>query len=361
MTNYLDEQIASVVPRVRSFLGAAEPGHFLVNAYFPAPGSPPPRLDRLDLRNPDDLHRWLGAHLANNRSFWKAREGLKDDYIPATGPSFGYAEFTAWLGLEVQLQPTTSLALPCYRDIREAPATLTFSEDAPWVRLMRDSYAWLRAQQRGDFVLAVRGASSPMEMANAMRGDDLFMDFLDAPEHCHRLLNALTGIYPSYFNLLRSWADPVAEGHILSSWLTVWMGPDAIGHLSNDTAMLCSADVYEEFGFPYEARLVDQYSTVCYHVHSEQMHYLPRLAQLPRLKLLQVQDDPKTGSNMKNLDAILRATGDCALMLAGTPAEIVPCFDRLAARNVYFRAYCANREEAEDFVSRARRRSKPLT
>ena len=355
----LQNQIRSAVPRTRAFFQAAEPGHFLIHAGFPAGKKPAPPLDQLDLENPDDLHLWLGIQLENKRAFWKAREGLPDDYIPSLAPSFGYAEHAAWLGLKVMLQPTTSLPVPIYDDIAQVPRELSFSEEAPWVRLMRDSYAWLKEQQRGDFVLSVRGGASPMELANSMRGDDLFMDFLEEPDHCHRLLNALTELYPSYFNLLRSWADPV-EGGVLSAYLNLWMGPNAIGHLSNDTAMLCSSAVYEEFGFPYEARLLSHYDNVFYHVHSEKMHYLPRLARLPNLRLIQVQEDPQVGSNMKNLEAILEATGDCALMLTGSPEEIIPRLDLLATRNVCLSANCADRNEAESLVAAVRKHSKPL-
>ena len=359
MKSGLEDQIRSVVARTRTFFLAEAPGHFLVTASFPVEGKPAPPLDRLDLENPDDLHLWLGNQLENRRAFWKAREGLADDYIPSIAPFFGYAEHAAWLGLKVMLQPTTSLAVPVYDDISQVPQELSFSEDAPWVRLMRESYAWLKEQQRGDFVLSVRGGASPMELANSMRGDDLFMDFLEQPEHCHRLMNALTELYPFYFNLLRSWADRV-EGGFLSAVFDLWMGPNPIGHLSNDAAMLCSSAVYEEFGFPYEARLLSHYDNGYYHVHSEKMHYLPRLAQLPNLRLIQVQADPQVGSNMKNLEAIMAATGDCALLLAGSPQEIIPRVDLLATRNVFLRASCADRNEAEVLVAAIRKRSKPL-
>ena len=355
----LEEQIRSVVARTRAFFRAGDPGHFLVTASFPAEEKSLPPLDRFDLETPDDLHLWLGNQLENKRTFWKAREGVTDDYIPSIAPFFGYAEHAAWLGLKVVLQPTTSLAVPVFDDISQVPLELSFSEDTPWVRIMRESYAWLKEQQRGDFVLSVRGGACPMELANSMRGDDIFMDFLEQPEHCHRLMNALTELYPSYFNLLRSWADRV-EGGFLSSSFDLWMGPNPIGHLSNDAAMLCSTAVYEEFGFPYEARLLSHYDDGYYHVHSEKMHYLPRLAQLPNLRLIQVQADPQVGSNMKNLEAIMAATGDCALLLAGSLQEIIPRLDLLATRNVILRAICANRNEAETLVAAVRKRSKPL-
>lgn len=360
MTTYLQSQIASVVPRTRAYLNARGPGHLLINAFFPVEEKPLPPLDTLVLHDANDLHRWLGLQLENKRAFFQAREGLEDDFIPAMAPSFGYAEHTAWLGLDVLLQPTTSLAKPVYSDISEAPEKLAFSPDAPWVRLMRESYDWLRENQRGDFVLSVRGASSPMELANAMRGDDIFVDFLDEPDHCHRLIGALTDLYPTYLNLLRSWCDPVEDGHILSSYLNVWMGPNAVGHLSNDAAMLCSSSIYEEFGFPYESRLLEHYDNAFYHVHSEKMHYLPLLTKLPNLRLVQVQDDPRVGPNMKNLDAIFAATNSVPLLLAGSPEEIYPQLDRLADRNVYLRAYCANRSEAEALVAVVRKKSKPL-
>ena len=97
----LSDQIRSVVPRTRAFFRAGDPGYFLVAASFPTEEKSPPPLDRLDLENPDNLHLWLGNQLENRRAFWKAREGLADDYIPSIAPFFGYAEHSAWLGLKV--------------------------------------------------------------------------------------------------------------------------------------------------------------------------------------------------------------------------------------------------------------------
>ena len=74
---------------------------------------------------------------------------MPDDCIPLIAPFFGYAEHAAWLGLKVMLQPATSLAVPAYDDIARVPQELSFSEDAPWVRLMRESYAWLARTNHG--------------------------------------------------------------------------------------------------------------------------------------------------------------------------------------------------------------------
>ena len=75
---------------------------------------------------------------------------------------------------------------------------------------------------------------------------------------------------------------------------------------------------------------------------------------LSRLNL----EDPQVGSNMKNLEAILKATGDRALMLSGSPGEIIPRLDLLATRNVCLRACCADRNEAESLVAAVRKHSK---
>ena len=124
--------------------------------------------------------------------------------------------------------------------------------------------------------------------------------------------------------------------------------------------MLCGPDLYEEFGFPYEQRLLAGFGGCLYHIHNQHLHYVPRLAQLEKLSLLEIAHDPKTPQPLEDLPRILKHTGDANLMLHG-PAELWrEHIDELVGRNVFCEVHCRDREEAEQMVAFIRERSKPL-
>jgi len=124
--------------------------------------------------------------------------------------------------------------------------------------------------------------------------------------------------------------------------------------------MLCSSDVYEEFGYPYECRLATAFDHVLYHIHNEQLHYVPKLATLPNLAMLEVARDPKTVPPIEDLPRILEATGSVNLMLYADSDQVRTHIEELVDRNVFFQVTCEDYRDAEDIIAFVRDRSEPL-
>jgi hypothetical protein len=353
----LQKHIGRVVGRSRSFCGATEPGHFLVNVQIPYkyPGRTHPLCDfDLDTQLTDYLEERLNAA----RPLWALKEGLDDDSIPSFHPRFGIAEHSAWLGMEVRYQSNTCLPVPMLKSPADLDR-LELSEETKWFRYMQTGYEYLRSRKDGTFALSIRGSMGPMDLANAVRGDDIFTDFLLEPDFAHRLLAFLVDAIHWYYGHLASWADDVEGGRVFR-FGNSWMGPRCLGHLSNDAALLCSPEVYAEFGFPYERQLAERYDGILYHVHNEKMHYVPSVARLPRLRLLEVANDPMTPAPIEDLNRIFATTGSANLMLHATSEQVRRHIDQLKARNVFLNVQCRDRAEAEDMVAFVRRHSEPL-
>ena len=90
------------------------------------------------------------------------------------------------------------------------------------------------------------------------------------------------------------------------------------------------------------------------------MHYVPSLAALPKLALIEVTHDPKTAPLLTDLPRIFAATGSVALLLRGTSDEVRAHAEELGERNVFIHAACRDRADAEDLIRFVRDRSKPL-
>jgi hypothetical protein len=346
----------AVVNRSRAFYRAAGPGHFLISAVVPAETPDIPPLTNFDLDH--QLTEWLDLKLAAAIAVWRAKADLADDSIPSICPHFGICEHSAWLGLVAVLQTDTCLAMPSLKSPQDLERW-RLSRRTKWFQYMRKGYDYLRSKKDGTFVLSIRGAMTPMDLANAWRGDELYLDFLLRPEFVRRLMKFLVQAIPWYYGQLSSWADDIGGGRVFY-FGGGWMDKDVIGHLSNDAAMLCSPEVYDRFGFPYEAELAKRYGGVFYHVHNERLHFVPRVSQLKGMKMLEVSNDPKTPGALDDLDRIFGATGSANLMLHGTADEVRASIDRLKERNVFLQVSCRDRSEAKDIVAFVRDRSKPL-
>ncbi len=352
----LNEHIQNVVNRASAFFGQTEPGHYLLSVWVPheIPKSPP--LFDFDLDH--QLTEWLDVILVRDRAFLRSKAGLDDDTIPAVSPFFGIAEHSAWLGTEVLLQADTCLPVPIIKEPADL-AKLHFSETDKWFGYMKKGYEYLHSQKDGSFVLSVRGTMAPMDIANALRGDELFVDFLLQPDFVHQLLGFLVKAIRWYYPRLCSWADQINAGYVYRHGMN-WMPPNTIGHLANDAAMLCSAKVYAEFGFPYETQVVAGYDQVFYHVHNEKLHYIPQLAQLPGMAMLDVTNDPGSPTTVEDLERIFAATGSANLMLAMTSNQVRAHLDEMDSRNIFLRVNCVDRADAEDVIAFVWDRSKAL-
>jgi len=351
----VSESIDAVGKRSRAFYRATEPGHFLINALVPVETPDIPPLNHFDLDN--QLAEWLDYKLAAARPVWRAKAGLDDDAIPSICPQFGIAEHSAWLGMDVTLQTDTCLPIPSLKSPEELEG-YRLSRQTKWFQYIKKGYDYLRSKKDGTFVLSLRGTMAPMDMANAWRGDELYVDFVLQPDFVHRIMKFLVQAIPWYYRHLSGWADSIDGGHVFYMG-SGWMDKHVLGHLSNDAAMLCSPKIYDEFGFPYEAELVKKYGGVFYHVHNEKLHFVPRVAQLPRMSLLEVSNDPRTPGALADLDRIFAATGSVNLMLYGTGDQVRASIDQLKKRNVFLHVSCRDLKEAQDIVAFVRDRSKP--
>ena len=185
----------------------------------------------------------------------------------------------------------------------------------------------------------------------------LHTHFILQPNFVHRLMKFLVEAVDWYYRHLRTWADDIDGGYVQYIG-SGWMDKKIIGHLSNDAALLCSPEIYDEFAFPYESELIKKFSAVFYHVHNEKMHFIPKLAKLPGMKLLEVSNDPKMPGTLEDLDRIFAETGTANLMLHGTSDQVRSCIDHLKGRNVFLQITCQDRKEAEDIIGFVRNHSR---
>lgn len=342
----LESRVKNIISKTRLFYEAESPGHFLVRTSFPVELPPVPDLRTVDMEK--DKEMFLKAWLKMYKAVWESKKDVGDDEIPAIFPRYGIAEHSAWMGQEVIPQSDTNHPVELLGSLTETDK-IDLTGNTPWFRYMKESYEILRWMQDGTFLLAPRGAMAPMELANVLRGNDMLMDFILNPDDSRKLISLLTEAGKWYYRHILEWSDEIEGGNTFAygyGW-----AENCFGHLSNDTAMMCAPDVYNEFGLPYEIELTKGYDSVIYHAHSAGLHFLDQVAEIPNLKLLEISEDPTAPEPIETLETIYASTpGINHFMIHGTPDQFKENIHKLKQRNIFCDVLCRTENEAKEMV-----------
>ncbi len=285
----LRPDIDDVIDRARRFATNGATGDALVTVNVRQGGGPTVKgLDEWSF--PADMEAFLDATIAAFEHTWRGRADIQDDSIPALSPRYGIAEHSAFVAGEVDFSSMTSWPHPVISDYSEL-ASLELREDNVWLRLVIDGLAYLRERGEGKFTIKLRGAMAPMDLANALRGNDMYMDIYERPEDLHRLLafcvEASQWFLSHQLDVVGSFHGGILIGPAL------WTPGRSIGHLSEDASVLCSPDVYMEFGKPYTERLVAPYDEANMHLHTAGAHAFEGITSIDKLTSFELAPDPK--------------------------------------------------------------------
>ena len=238
---------------------------------------------------PRDTIPYLDLRGQRELAYWQARATLDDDLIPSIAPWYGIAEHTAFLGGEVELSETTSynhVILPDWADFDK----LKLDPDNAWLKMVVDGISHYKATLGDEITARQRGADGPSDIANIVRGNDLFYDLYDEPELVKKLASFCAEAIRFTIERQKAASGPVAEGYLTG--FEIWMPGNAIGHLSEDASCMMSPDSYEELFFDALKQTVAGYDNAMLHTHSLGRVMLPFFAQVPQISVIELSSDP---------------------------------------------------------------------
>lgn len=337
-----------ILSRVYHFSTRAKFGA-LINIDYRGSGFPlPPRTPFPHWRFPDDLHRYLDEQIELLLDKWSSKNGIDDDAVPVLYPRFGIAEHSAFVAGEVDYEEDTSYARPCVKNLNEL-SYLTLREDTPWLRMVTEGISYLAEESQGRYAVAQRGAMSPLDLANALRGNDLFTDFYDTPEAVHRLLDFCVTACAFYIDR-QIQVVPRLNGGSYSGCYT-WLPDGGVGHWSEDTSVLCSARQYREFGRPYTLRLAARYNSILVHLHTAGAHSHADILTIPGIEMCELANDPGTPRGIDLLRDHRDLYAGKTLKLFVTPEEIRTHRDFLRESKTLLFCRVNDLDEAKDVVN----------
>jgi len=258
---------------------------------------------------------------------------LDDDMIPWVGPDFGIAIHHAHLfeGLPVRLAEWTSWAPhPLTGPDGLHPdkiAAIRFNPNNIWVRRILEMLQYWTEHNDGSYVVAGHGPFGPMDMANAIRGNDLFLDFYDNPEELSLLLDRCVDAIAAFEMHQR----PIIGQALAEIGTPFWgaLGPKNATYISEDAMDMSGPAISEQWGLPWTRRLREKVGTIMVHHHAMGLHVQRVIAESMSDSLIQVSNDPNYPPTMDTFEKIYADSGDNAIMLDASPQDIVKNIDRL--------------------------------
>ena len=283
----LNELVEQRLPRIKNFWQNQKGA--LINVSGVASFKQAPSIPLSSWNFPADLYPYLDTAIEASQLHWEQRSEIYDDLLPSVYPWFGIAEHSAIVAGEIHFSETTSFQIP-YITTWDKLDSIVLSEKNKWFKMLMNGFRYLKEKTAGRFLVRMRGADGPMDMANALRGNDLFTDFYDYPDEVHKLLALCEKAVNWSFENQQKIIDELDGG-----WLTgysVWMPGKSAGHISEDASVMCSSRMYREFGRPYTGHFCTGYDNVLIHLHGAGEHVFPDIVSIPQCTCVELTNDP---------------------------------------------------------------------
>ncbi|MDR0450974.1 MAG: hypothetical protein LBH26_06885 [Treponema sp.] len=301
---------------------------------------------------PEDLRPYLDAGIGQAELHWAQRQELDDDLLPSVYPWFGIAEHSAIFGGEIKFEEVTSYHVPLIRDWGMLDS-LVLSGDSKWFRMLMDGFEYLKEKTEGRFLLRLRGSYAPLDMAMVLRGMNNFLtDIYDYPDELNRLLDLSVKAIKWSFENQQKIVGQLEGGYLTG--MSVWVPGNSAGHISEDASVLCSPDVYREFGRPYTARLCAAYDNMLMHLHGAGKHAFAGIVSVPGINCVELSNDPNCPGGLE----LLKEYGDIlegkVILLHLNRKEIEENRSFLASKKLIIDYEASSLEDAKSAVEMVR-------
>ncbi len=216
----------------------------------------------------------------------ESRLGMQDDTLPMVMPILGIGDYSAFVAGEIIFSEDTSWSQPLLTDLddwRNLPRLGT----AVWYKRFMDICEHLLETTSHTHIPFMRGFFSPLDLAHALRGNDIYYDFFDDPPKVHDLLgycaDATIAFAEDLYNLARK--------HLGQSDAGMWF-LDGYINMSEDTACMISPELYRTFAAPHTQKVIDHFGRGLLHCHSRALYLVPEISALDKAVNIWVATDP---------------------------------------------------------------------
>lgn len=313
------------------------------------PSDVAPYLDLTAYNFDDDIDRYVDDLLLGHERMAEARKDIDDNYIPQLNINLGIADYSAFVAGDISFQKDTSWARPALASLdawRDLPPLGT----AKWHRKYMEILERVLERTEDTGIPFARGFYSPMDLAAALLGPEIFTAFYDEPGKLHDFLDFCadatvrfaSGIYAA---IRRHRRDAV--------YGTLFI--DGVVNMSEDISSMLSPALYKEFCAPHTQKVIDAFGAGHMHCHSCAMYLVGQICALDRVANLWVATDPNKARPFDHLQEMIEdANGTCLAIDCDSFDEIEQNIDLLRKGNFSVCLPVKTMEEARRTAQRFR-------
>lgn len=300
---------------------------------------------------PDNMKEYLDYSVDYNLEYLNKRSNIKDDFLPSMTAWYGIAEHSAFVGGEVDFSIATSWHHQVINDYCEMNK-LSLNPNNKYLRLVLDGLEYLKEIANDRFLVKLRGADGPMDIANIVRGNDIFYDFYDEAENVKKLMDFCTDA--TLFTLKKQEEIVGSIDNGVLNGFNIWMPGKATGHLSEDASTMISKNHFNEFCKPYTEKVCKGYDNVFMHTHSLGIHNIGNIASINNINYMEISNDPNAKRSIEVYKELYSLLKDKTIILTMNRDEILANLELLSDNKIILWYYAENEKDANEIISIAR-------
>ncbi len=251
-------------------------GHFLILGGYTEDG--PEQTNRHPIEGQIDgllSEEFLEAHaydLGIQTALWAAHqlvvhEPVDDDALPGNAIDFGVGSTTSlFTGGEVSFREYTSYSLDTFVKTWDDIDRLKFDPDNRWVKYDLEFWRGFSSAYAPGIAASPHFFRSPLDLANDLRGNQIFIDMYDEPEQVDRLVARCTDMIIEAAAFIRQEIPMFAEAPS-GIWGMATSSPDIIV-INGDPVDLISVEMGERFNHSHIDRIGREAGPVFFHHHT---------------------------------------------------------------------------------------------
>ncbi|MHB1452408.1 MAG: uroporphyrinogen decarboxylase/cobalamine-independent methonine synthase family protein [Saccharofermentanales bacterium] len=295
----------------------------------------------------EDLDQYIQDLSAAYARSFEARLGIRDDALPLITPVLGIGDYSAFLAGDIHFSKDTSWSKPSLEEINEWRSLPAIGTTYWYKKFLAICDKMLEAA-KGTGIPFTRGFFSPLDLAEALRGNKLYYDFTDNPDELHDLLDFCADATIRFAEDIYA----IARRHLSEEPYGLWFIENSI-NMSEDIACMISPDLYREFGAPHTQKVIDHFGKAFMHTHSRALYMVKEICSLRNVANLWLATDPSQPIPVQCLEQLIPdAQSTCLAIDCASFEEFEETLDTALTGNV---SYCLPVDTLEDGIDRTDR------
>ncbi|MDD4354342.1 MAG: uroporphyrinogen decarboxylase family protein [Candidatus Izemoplasmatales bacterium] len=308
--------------------------------------------EKIDLTKYDfekDIEQYTTDLLGLLDQSYQTRKTLDDNMIPTVFPILGIGDYSAFLAGDIIFKPDTSWGEHVLKEIDDWKKLPPYGS-TKWYRLFMMITERLIQKSAKQGIPYMRGFFSPLDLAHALRGEDIYYDFYDEPEKLHELLDYCATMTIRFAEDIYRLVDKYGKDTTYGTWYTRKQI-----NMSEDIACMISGDTYREFCRPHTQRVVNHFGSGYMHCHSRAMYLVKEICDMDHIVHLWLATDPNQPRPIDHVAKLVNdAQGAVMAIDCDTFAEIEKNYEAMKKGNFSICLPVKSVEEGEMVIQRFR-------